>query len=422
MIRNLSRNLWFLLLACSIFVPCGYAQDLNLSVQLTTGQEQILPYEAVGVLCEISNQTKQPVSVEGYNGKLKVAIRRSNTLEWEQYRDDPNTSSPPIEAKLPTRIFRPTEVNTEFIWLGADYTGNSPFSDEGVYEIDLDIHLGGKQIKKLQVVKPIGEDAKALPDVVNAKLYRLFTMKSIQQEILRQYFDRPDSTVDVKGQSVEQQIVTELNQKLQSFINEHPTSRYADWARWGQLLLKSTPHGSDWPYISEGAREYLPEAKLLRQNFETLAPSLFPYLRANAWFRAGVLATITGDSTGAKELFTKAVALQADRTIEKQIALVQRQVVERPGLVYRSPVRTAKDVLNNVIQKLTDERFDLNALKTNPAKQKEYYVKLAALLNQFEKREITEDEYYLRRSQLLDLYIRQYTRPLTEEEFKKRKK
>lgn len=398
------------------FLSCANAQDNppaqidKLTSRVILGQSKILPYEAVSALASLNNETRQPIDRVGYSrydafgfiDYMGVAtFSEQNPVEgWNSFTSSSRTGSPP-PGPPQHHIFAPGEIYHYFTWIGADFREQHPFSQPGRYRVRSGGNFDAEVEQTLQVLEPTGEDAEALSDLEAQKLYICFTSDSI-----RENFDTADSA-------------PRYNALLEAFALKHPRSRYAQWARWGQMLIRTQFEIWNWPHLRGGiTAENLATNQEYQRAYEQLAPQLFPFLRANAWYRAGILALITGDVVKGNSLLNQAIALNADPTLPRQVALIHQQIEKYPKLIYQPPAPKGEDHFQRVEEQLTAERYDIKGLEKLQKVRVEYSSKLLQLNAQRRKGEITEDEFNQAGAKLFDSYIRTYTEPLSPEAWK----
>ena len=403
------------LLLCCLLRP-AVAQDApapaqdKLTARVTLGQTTILPYEAVSAMASLGNETTHPIDKVGYSryidglfiDYLGVSIysEQEPGEGWDTFDSFLLSGMPPPPGPIPHHIFAPGDAYYNFVWLGANYVGRGrhPFSQVGQYRIrsggNLDIFLE----ESLRVIEPQGADAEALKDVEAQKLYLCFTPDSINGA-----FNSLDEVARYEG-------------LLKAFVLKHPRSRYADWARWGQMLIRTSNQRWVWPIlISRITKDDLAINQEYQREYEQMAPQLFPFLRANALYRAGILALLTGDKAKGDALLNQAIALKADATLPRRVSLVRQQIQKHPKLIYKPAPPSAEDVFQSVVARLEAERYDINGLKQLPEVQKEYFSKFSQLFDERQKQQITEQEFGQAGAKLFDFYIRTYTKPLSPE-------
>lgn len=237
---------------------------------ISVSKQNILPYESIGVLIRLQNETGEPKRpVAAWTARLAIGVIAPEGVTWRGYIPDREPlPSPPIASAI---LLGPGESKTWMAHLDYEYPGGRHvFARPGGYQIKgrLGYKVKGRQggyfdceAMAITVQQPQGIDAVAYEFLNKSDLPKFFSDHTV-----RKY------PYDLR-----------TIQSLEEIIVNFQGSRYSDLARLGVALM--------WMHV-DGGRGDLARARALLTDLSKTAE---PYMATQTYYYLGLVAKKLGE-------------------------------------------------------------------------------------------------------------------------------
>jgi hypothetical protein len=261
----------------------------------------------------------------------------------------------------------------------------------------------------MEVKAPAPEDESAIRYLDEHPLYVYFVAESTQKVLLRRLMNAQSAQALTEGWGKD-----DPSRQLEDFRQTFPTSRYAKWAQLAQLNVRAAPLLLPF-HTGIGTDNKDPLAlRAVGREYEKIAPTLPAPWNGEAWYEAGVIATVTNYPVAAEKLFKHAVETNADATMDKRIQHFKHWLESIDEIP-----RFESDILfKRAVDELKAQRYDVARFRQDyPEEYVEYSNRISKLLTRLD---ITDTERNFQTAELLRYYITKYTKPLSAEEWSRR--